>query len=310
MKSALVVLLASLAGASPARPSTPAVRAEGAPPGPAPQRLQGAEDVKRLCRALEPVERVRAPGDAVDQGEAAHAHDLARDRAIEARYEVVVPAAKLALAPYDAVERTLSVKEPAVLAIAGGVVRLWPTEARGLAVEVDAAAARRVLQAQRQGALELVLVFDLPDDATCGATPRGDRFSLGVDPVAWRWVDRGTVLARGGAGADRPLLGTDEGAWRVIHVGDAIAGGEEAKRAVLAHADELDGCYVEALRREPTLDGVLVADLAGPTPEIAADSVNDAGLAACVRQALRGAAGTKAVVPIRFALQSPEAGRN
>jgi hypothetical protein len=253
---------------------------------------------------------VRAKGDAVDQGEAERAHDLARDRATTGRYEVVVPAAKLALAPYDAAEGTLSVKEPAVLAVAGGAARLWPTEARGLPVEVDAGAARLIVQAQRQGRLELVLVFDLPDEATCGASPRGDRVALGVEPVAWRWIDGATVLGRGGAGSDRPILGAGQGALPTVQIGEAIAGGVDARRAVLSHAVELEGCYADALRRDPTLDGVIVANLAGSTPAIAADSVNDDGLAACVCQVLRGDAGTRAEVPIRFVLRAPEAARN
>ncbi len=306
MKTALFLLALSLTGASPARHPSPAVRADGGDAGPAPLRLAVAADVRRLCGALEPAERLRPAGDAVDQGEAERAHDLARDRAIAGRYEVVVPAAKVAFAPYDGAAGTLSVKEAAPLPLAGGVARLWPAAERGLPVEVDAAGARRILQAQRQGRLELVLAFDLPDDAACGASARGDRFTLGVEPVAWRWTEGATVLGRGGAGAERPLLGTAQGARPVIQVGEPLSGGAEARRAVLAHASELDACYADALRRDPTLDGVIVADLAGPSPAIAADSIGDAALAACVRKVLRGGA-RSAVVPIRFVLQAPGA---
>jgi hypothetical protein len=307
----ILALAAVLCLAAPPRAGAapPAVRAVGEP-GREPQRLAAAEDVKRLCRALEPPERLRGEGDAVEQGEAERAHDLARDRAIVARYQVAVAAAKVPFAPYDAATGTLSVKEPAQVPIAGGTARLWPSEERGLPVEVAAVAARRIVDAQRQGRLGLVLVFDLPDDATCGASPRGDRFSLAVEPVAWRWTDGDVVLARGGAGSDRPLHGVTEGAKPVVRVGDAILGGIDARRVILAHVQELDACYAAALRRDPTLDGVLVADLAGASPEIAADSVGDEGLAGCIRQALRDAAGRRATVPIRFVLQAPEAPRN
>ncbi len=290
-----------LAGAAPT-----AVRAVGEP-GPVPQALASAEDVKRLCRALEPAERLRGEGDAVAQGEAERAHDLARDRAIVGRYQVAVAASKVPFAPYDGVTDTLSVKEPVQLPIAGGMAMLWPTEERGLAVELGAPAARKILEAQRQGRLGLELVFDLPDDATCGASPRGDRFTLAVEPVAWRWTDGDAVLARGGAGADRPLSGVTEGAKPAVHVGDAISGGADARRAVIARVGDLDACYADALKRDPALDGVLVADLAGSAPTIAADSIGDETLAACVRRALRGAGGRKATVPIRFVLQAPEA---
>ena len=64
-------------------------------------------------------------------------------------------------------------REPVQLPVAEGAIRLWPTEARALAVEAAPGAARRVLDAQRRGALRLSLVFDLPEDATCGSAPRG-----------------------------------------------------------------------------------------------------------------------------------------
>lgn len=293
-----------LAGAAP-----PAIRAVGVP-GPAPQALASAEDVKRLCRALEPAERLRGGGDAVAQGEEERSHDLARDRAIVGRYEATVVASKVPFAPYDRATDTLSVKESAQLPVAGGTAMLWPTMERGLPVELGAAEARRIVEAQRQGKLGLVLVFDLPDDATCFASLRGDRFMLAVEPVAWRWTDGDAVLAHGGAASDRPLRGVTEGAKPVVRVGDAISGGIDARRVVLAHLGDLDACYADALKRVPALDGVLVADLAGAAPTITADSVGDEALAACVRKALHDAAGRRATVPIRFVLQGPGAVKN
>jgi hypothetical protein len=35
---------------------------------------------------------------------------------------------------------------------------------------------------------------------------RGRRVTLGIEPVDWSWVDGEKVLARGGAGADRPVV--------------------------------------------------------------------------------------------------------
>ena len=106
---------------------------------------------------------------------------------------MVVPAAGLPFAPYDGPERRLALSEPVQVPIAEGTARLWPTEERGLAVEIDAAGARRVLDAQRSGALALALVFDLGDEAACGTGARGKKFTLGVEPVAWRWLEGATV---------------------------------------------------------------------------------------------------------------------
>jgi hypothetical protein len=77
---------------------------------------------------------------------------------------------------------------------------------------------------------------------------------------------------------------------------------------VLARASDLEGCYAEALRRDPAMDGVLVAELGGAKPAITADSVGDAGLALCVQKVLgplAPAAGGRLAVPLRFELDPP-----
>ena len=77
---------------------------------------------------------------------------------------------------------------------------------------------------------------------------------------------------------------------------------------MLGRATELEACYAEALKRDPGVDGVLVADLGGQRPAISADSVGDAELAACVQKVLgplAPARGGKVAVPIRFELEAP-----
>jgi hypothetical protein len=319
MMRALPVLLlaaatapAGAAGAPPARKapasaSARIVRADPSGPERPPVRLDTAADLTRLCDALDPSERLRTPGDAVARGEAETRHDAERDAAVTARYEVTVPAAGLAFAPYDGPERRLALVEPVQLPVAGGTARLWPTEERSLAVEVDAAGARRIIDAQRAGRLSLALVFDLGDDATCGKGARGKKLTVPVEPVAWRWLDGDAVLARGGAAVDRPLLTAAQGALPRVAIGEPIAGPAEAKKAVVARVADLEACYAEALKRDPGADGVLVADLAGQRPAISADSVGDPELAACVQRALAplAPAAGRLAVPIRFELEAP-----
>jgi hypothetical protein len=308
-----VILLASATPAGKAvRPAqaTPVVRAEGVLDRPA-TRLATVDDVARLCGALEPSERLRTKGDAVARGEAEAGQDAARDAAVTGRYEVVIPATGLPFAPYDGPERRLALVEPVQVPFADGAARLWPTEERSLAVEVDAAGARRIIDAQRAGHLTLHLVFDLADDATCGKGARGKKFTLPVEPVAWRWMDGETLLARGGAAVDRPLLTVAQGARPRVDVGEPIVGPPEAKKAVLARAPDLEACYAEALRRDPGLDGVLVADLGGPRSAISADSVGDAQLALCVQRVLAPLAPAQGrlSIPLRFELEAPGAVR-
>jgi hypothetical protein len=310
MTPALPLLVLALGVTPPGKPSTPVVKEEGAASETAPARLATAEDVTKLCKSLDPAERLRAKGDAVERGEAEARHDAERDAALAARYEVIAEAARIPFAPYDGPERLLSLAEPVQIPFAGGAARLWPTEQRGLAVGADAAVARRVLDAQRAGTLSLAVVFDLPDDGTCGAGDRGKKFTIPIEPVSWRWLDGEVTLAAGGAAAERPLLTLAAGAKPTVDVGEPLAGPAELKKAVAARSSELEACYAEALERDPVLDGVLVADVAGAKPVISADSVGDAQLSACVQRVLGPLApahGGRGAVPIRFELVAPGA---
>jgi hypothetical protein len=298
-----------LLAAAPA-PAAQTVRAADPGPDRPIVRLASAEEVAGLCATLEPAERIRTEGDALERGEVEERHDAARDAALAARYEVRAPAADLAFAPYDGPERRLSLAEPVQIAMADGTARFWPTEERDLSVHLEASSARRILDAQRNGTLALALTFDLPEDATCGTGARGKKHSIPVEPVAWRWMEGETVLARGGAGSDRPLLTLRQGARPKVNVGEPLAGPVDAKKAVLGRAPELEACYAEALKRDPGIDGVLVADLGGQRPAISADSVGDEDFAACVQRALGPVApaqGGRVAVPIRFELEPPGA---
>jgi hypothetical protein len=305
--TALTALLLAATAVPPGRPA-PAITA---PPQPVPAvRLLGsAADVAALCRALTPVERLRAAGDALERGEAEAKHEVGREAAVRGRYEVMVPAAKLAFAPYDGPERRLALAEPAILTVLGAM--LWPSDERDLAVTAEAPVARRILDAQRAGRLALRLAFDLPDEATCGAGVPGASAVLPVEPVDWAWLDAGVVLARGGAGADRPILSASHGARPTVEVGDPIAGPTEAKRLVLTRAADLEGCYARALEKDPAVDGVLVVEMGAARLAVAADSTGSPELGACVQKVLGtlpalGGAG-KAAVPIRFGLVAPGA---
>jgi hypothetical protein len=293
--------------AAAARAKAPVVTASDPGPDRLITRLATPDDVARLCRALDPPERLRSKGDALERGAAEARADHDHDAAVTGRYEVVAPARGLAFAPYDAPERRLALVEPVQISFADGTARLWPSEERALPVEADAAGARRVIDAQRAGRLTLRIVFDLGDDASCGKGARGTRLTLPVEPVSWRWVDGDVVLARGGAAVDRPLLTVAQGARPRVDVGEPIAGPPEAKKLVLAREAELEACYAEALRRDPGLDGVLVADLGGPRPAITADSVGDPDLATCVQRVLvpLAPAQGRLAVPLRFELEAP-----
>ncbi|MGC3996966.1 MAG: hypothetical protein QM767_05320 [Anaeromyxobacter sp.] len=272
-----------------------------------PRQVDGPGELKALCARLTPTEQLRLEGDAVERGEREARHEEERQAAITGRYLVRVDGRGLAFAPYDGPERRLTLAEPAALPLEGGAVRLWMTEERGLPVKVDAGAARAILAAQRAGTLALLLTFDLPDEAQCGAATAGKRFTLGAEPVEWIWLDGAQPLAQGGAAAERPVLDASRGARPRVDVGDPLAGGAELKKAVLARAEALEGCYKDALRAAPALDGVLVVELGAPQPAVSADSTGSAELAACVARALAPVTAGMGTVPIRFELLPPGA---
>src|SRR5512144_1383251 len=100
----LAALLLAVLGAAPAGKAVPIVRHDGAGPDKVPTRLETAEDLARLCRTLEPAERVRPKGDAVERGEAEASQEASRAAALKDRYAARSAAGKVAFAPYDGPE--------------------------------------------------------------------------------------------------------------------------------------------------------------------------------------------------------------
>src|SRR5512143_3993374 len=247
-----LVLAAPQVEAAPPATDAPNVTAAAT----APRLLETPSQVRALCEALLPSERLLARGDVVERATAEAAHDSRREAALEARYRVVIPAERLRFGEYDPDEKQLVLSERAFLSGAIGAIQVWPVESGGLPVTVEPAAAQR-------RTLALALTFTLPDDddVTCGHANGSNRYSLGVDPFRWEYLDGGRVLARGGEGSDRPLGTAAEGAQPRVRVADPIGGGREIRSAVEAKEKDLEGCYQRALGQNPALDGSLVAEV-------------------------------------------------
>jgi hypothetical protein len=308
MIHALVLLLAAAGPAAPA-----AAPAKPPAPSAAPAEvvaLSAPGDVSTLCGALVPAERLRSKGDPVDRGEAKARQEDLREAALARRYEVVVPGESLVFDAYDVREGRLVLSDHSDLLAADGAARVYPATERGLPVEVDAATARRIVAAAKAKTLTLTVAFDLPDEATCLKLDGAKRFTVPMDPASWTYRDGETALARGGEGADRPIVTAAHGARPKVEVDAPFSGPAEAKAAVAARAPQMLDCYVQALKRDPAIDGLLTMDIGGPQPLVAVDSVADAPLADCVARALAGVAvPAKALVPVRFVLEPPASGR-
>jgi hypothetical protein len=236
------------------------------------------------------------------------------------RYRVRIDARRLAFAPYDDGEERLELAPRLVLVGLGGALRLWATEDVQLPVRAAPPVARRVLDALAEGTLALFVTFDLAErenEPPCAHVPGSRQYTLAAEPLAWEWASRGKVLARGGEGADRPLASVAEGAKPRVEVGSPICEGDGGalKDLFAGWSADLLRCYDGALARNPRLDGTLVIELRlGPegvarNVRISADSMQDAAVAACVREVAarpgyprepRG----RCSVPVTFALEA------
>jgi hypothetical protein len=285
--------------------------------------VESPAQVRALCQILEPSERAVQRGDAVERSRLSAERDVRRDAALGARYRVKLASDHLQFAEYDPEERELTLSDRTWLWTQGGALHLWATEDAALPVRADPATAERIVKAAARKTLALTLTFTLPegDDATC-AHPNGSRsWVLGVEPHAWEFSEAGQVLARGGEGSDRPLVNMAQGARPRVEVSEPIAeeGGRELRAAVTARSKELRGCYLQALRTDPGLDGAVVAEVdldgnggAPRSVRVAADSVQNDAMVACVRGVLAetpfpAGRATVAAIPIHFELEAPQA---
>ena len=305
--------------APPAQVAAPAADVPNAPGAPPAVRhvLESPAQVRALCHALTPSGRLLTRGDVVERARAEAAHDALREVLRGARYRVHIAADRLRFDEYDPEEQQLVLSERAFLGAASGSIQVWPVEDAGLPVTVDEAAARRIMKAAARKSLTLALTFTLPDedDVTCGHANGSNRYSLGVEPFRWEYLDGAQVLARGGEGGDRPIVTAAEGARPRVRVSDPVGGGREVRSAVEARTKDLEGCYQRALRQNPGLDGSLVAevDLAGGAARsvrMAADSLQDEAMAGCVtgiisRVSFPQGADVLANIPIHFELEPP-----
>ncbi len=315
----MLSLALTLVLAAPPAPAAPAEDSPvvSAPTASSPLALESPAQVRAMCEALTPSERVIAKGDVVERAHLEAVHDSRREVALDARYRVQIAADRLRFAEYDPDEKVLVLSDRAFLAAAGGSIQIWPVENAGLPVTADAAAARRIMQAAARKRLVLALTFTLPDedDVTCAHANGSNRYALGVDPFRWEYLDGTQVLARGGEGADRPIVTAAEGALPRVRVSDPIGGGRELRSAVEARGKDLEGCYHRALQQNPGLDGSLVAEVdlasgAARTVRMAADSLQDEAMTACVsgiisNVAFPQGADVLADIPIHFELEPP-----
>jgi len=314
MRLALFLWLLAAPGPRPAVIQAPA-RGDQVP-----LALATAEDVRRLCQALDFPERASRREKGLDRAEAEARQEERRGRALGRRYRTDVSGKGLAF-DYDDGGKRLLLTERAQMIAVGGSLRVWATEDPELPVPADPSRARRIAAAARNGEAVLRLTFVLPEDeevAVCAHPAGTGQYALAVEPVSWSYLVGEEVLARGGEEPERREA--LPGARPQVVVGEPIGGdGAAIRRARQGRAKDLAACYARARQARPGLDGTLALELdldpgGGPAraARVAMDSLLDEGLSRCALSAVRKASfprgpGGRVQVPLHFTMQGPAA---
>jgi hypothetical protein len=290
-----------------------------------PVPIAGPDQARRLCAALQLPERVGRTSDPEARDRIEGRQEERRAAARDRQYLAELEGRGLHLAWDGELER-LALTERAALLAAGGALSLWVVDEARLPVEAGEGLARRILGAQREGALRVRLLFGISDDdelSFCSRPTGAGQRTLGVVPVAWWYLAGEEELARGGDPAvarapARSARGKGKGpaaeAPGRVALGDPVGAGDGAavRRALEASLPALRICYQKARAARPDLEGTLAVELelgaaggAARSARVALDALMDKGLERCALQALSaarfpaGPAG-RVQVPLRF----------
>lgn len=270
-------------------------------------RLETHEEARQLCAALQLPERAaRAARNAAPEKVAA-AQAERRRRAREHHYLVDVEGEGLHF-DLDPEGGRLLLTERSVLRGAGQSLRVWLARDVELPTATAPEAGRRIAGAARQGGLVLRLLFALPEDdelALCSHPPGSREWSLAVEPIAWSWLVRDRIAAKGDRSA--PVRAPERAGGPRVAIEEplGVADPSALQRALEGQRGALERCGA------PKAAGMLAVELVLPPKggrpreaRVALDATGDAALARCALEVLRGAqlpAGKGRVqVPIRF----------
>ncbi len=258
--------------------------------------LKGEEDVRTLCLALRPVERVTFTGDAAERAKAKQAFEQERERLLRAEFAVELPWGGFTVSEWDPVEKVATVAAERPFRAAGGALTFFDPDRDDLPLGAVEGAEDALQTALAKGQAVLAVTFKpAEEEGSPCVIGKAKTYSLVVDLTSAELRVGGKALARaaGDGFESRPGGG---GTPTVVLKPAPAQDCEKCSNAVAlsaqsAHAS-VEKCYAEALAKEPGLDGSLVLGLAVgndgkvQVESVALDSVQNAGVVACIKRAL------------------------
>ena len=302
MKRFLFFVLAGTLGLA-ARAATPAQPAQ---PAKAPSDLVGLstpDEVKAVCLATRPPERLLFTGDAVARAKAKEEYVAARRAALQRLYLVRVRADGFTLGDYDAGGQTLPLDLSRPMHALDGALTLAFAAAEPLLVPLSLPAATAAAGSKSAGTARLDAYFELDDGvgAVCSGSAAAGVFTLAAVPVAFELKDgTGQLLGRVEtplADRHRAVLGGYSGTPAAV-VGPVTVQGDQTDAKAIAQrldavTEPVRRCYVERLLAKPDAGGTVVlgVDVAATgqvdSVDFTADALHDDALHKCVDQAVR-----------------------
>jgi hypothetical protein len=261
-----------------------------------PVPLGGPDEVRALCRALRPVERVRFDGD--PEARERQQRDFVRERERLASQDrsIELDWSGFVVARWSREDGTVTLDAERPFRAMNGALALFDLDRDQIRLQAVEGAEDALARGLARGSLTLALAFRPAEaEATPCTISRTDSFAFAVDLLSAELREGDRVLARAQEDGFEPMV-TAGGAPRVeiraSNPPDCADCAEEVLAGIVGRGEAITACYRQALERSPSLDGTLV--LAVETAEggrlavrtVVADAIQDEVVLGCIRKAI------------------------
>lgn len=258
--------------------------------------LKSEEEVRSLCLALRPVERVTFTGNPAERAKAKQEFEQERERLLRAEFAVELPWGGFTVSEWDPAEKVATVAAERPFRAAGGALLFFDPDRDDIQLGALEGAADALQTALAKGQAVLAVTFrPAEEEGSPCVISKAKTYSLAVDLTSAVLKAGGKPLAKAAGDGYEPRSGAG-GAPAVVlkpaPAGDCAKCSDEVALSAQSARPLIEKCYAEALTREPGLDGSLVLGLSVgkdgkvQVDAVALDSVQNADVVACVKRAV------------------------